>query len=97
MSHVAAFVQPERQIAIFDAIAGAWLDLAGKSERAASLTRQLPWFTQEAQAETLDHAASGLERFWNRCRCAARGRSGRHTQGSGARFHRSSGRHWISL
>ena len=42
MSH-AAFVQPERQIAIFDAIANAWLDIDGAAERAKSLERQLPW------------------------------------------------------
>ena len=41
MAH-AAFVQPERQIAIFDAIANTWLDL-DEPERAAALQR-LPWF-----------------------------------------------------
>jgi ubiquinone biosynthesis protein Coq4 len=41
MTH-AAFVEPERQIAIFDAIADAWLDVSDATARAASL-RQLPW------------------------------------------------------
>jgi hypothetical protein len=41
MTH-AAFVERERQIAIFDAIANAWLDVNDAAARAASL-RQLPW------------------------------------------------------
>src|SRR5260221_3016914 len=47
MTH-AAFVQPERQIAVFDAIANAWLDVDDADERAASLRRQLPWLAQPA-------------------------------------------------
>jgi ubiquinone biosynthesis protein Coq4 len=44
MTH-AAFVEPERQIAIFDAIANAWLDVNDAVSRAASL-RQLPWLKE---------------------------------------------------
>jgi ubiquinone biosynthesis protein Coq4 len=40
MSH-AAFVEPVRQIAIFDAIAAAWLDLSTDQDRAALLGREL--------------------------------------------------------
>jgi ubiquinone biosynthesis protein Coq4 len=40
MAH-AAFVEPVRQIAIFDAIAAAWLDLATEKDRAALLGREL--------------------------------------------------------
>jgi ubiquinone biosynthesis protein Coq4 len=40
MSH-AAFVEPVRQIAIFDAIASAWLDLTAELDRAALLEREL--------------------------------------------------------
>jgi len=45
MAH-AAFVQPERQIAIFDAIAETWLDLEKGADRAACLRRRAghgPW------------------------------------------------------
>ena len=42
MTH-AAFVQPERQIAVFDAIADAWLDVDDTAERAASLRRISAW------------------------------------------------------
>ena len=40
MTH-AAFVQPERQIAVFDAIANSWLDVDDADERAASLRQQI--------------------------------------------------------
>jgi ubiquinone biosynthesis protein Coq4 len=40
MSH-AAFVEPVRQIAIFDAIAAAWLDLTSEQDRAALVGREL--------------------------------------------------------
>jgi ubiquinone biosynthesis protein Coq4 len=40
MTH-AAFVEPVRQIAVFDAIAAAWLDLATDEDRAALLGREL--------------------------------------------------------
>jgi hypothetical protein len=44
MAH-AAFAQPERQIAVFDAIANSWLDVDEAGERGASLRQQLPWLT----------------------------------------------------
>jgi ubiquinone biosynthesis protein Coq4 len=50
MAH-AAFVQPERQIAIFDAIANAWLDLEKEPDRAASLRHQLSWLGAPAVEE----------------------------------------------
>src|SRR5580692_7661008 len=40
MAH-AAFVEPERQISIFDAIAEAWLDLSGADARRALLQERL--------------------------------------------------------
>jgi ubiquinone biosynthesis protein Coq4 len=46
MAH-AAFVEPERQIAIFDAIANAWLDL-DQADRAACLRGQLKWLDAPA-------------------------------------------------
>ena len=64
MSH-AAFAQPERQIAIFDAIASAWLDLGGERERADSLRRQLPWLTQDAKTETWSTPRAVWDAFWS--------------------------------
>jgi ubiquinone biosynthesis protein Coq4 len=52
MAH-AAFVQPERQIAIFDAIAHAWLDL-DSADRAAYLRGQLAWLEAPASASPDD-------------------------------------------
>jgi ubiquinone biosynthesis protein Coq4 len=63
MSH-AAFVQPERQIAIFDAIASAWLDLAGAEERAVSLKRRLPWLSQAMQVEEWTPPRGVWDAFW---------------------------------
>jgi ubiquinone biosynthesis protein Coq4 len=63
MSH-AAFVQPERQIAIFDAIANAWLDVDSDAERAQSLQRQLPWLTQSAPIETWTTPRGVWDAFW---------------------------------
>jgi ubiquinone biosynthesis protein Coq4 len=62
MSH-AAFVQPERQIAIFDAIANAWLDIDNEAERAASLREQLPWLAQSA-LETWTTPRGVWDAFW---------------------------------
>jgi ubiquinone biosynthesis protein Coq4 len=42
MTH-AAFVEPERQILIFDTIASAWLDHSSEVERAAALRHPLAW------------------------------------------------------
>ena len=44
MAH-AAFVEPERQIAIFDAIAEAWLDLNGGGARRELLQERLKFLT----------------------------------------------------
>jgi ubiquinone biosynthesis protein Coq4 len=63
MSH-AAFVQPERQIAIFDAIANAWLGIDQEAERAASLKRQLPWLTQNAPLESWTTPRGVWDAFW---------------------------------
>lgn len=49
MTH-AAFVEPVRQIAIFDAIAAAWLDLSAERDRAALLARELPFLRGAAIA-----------------------------------------------
>jgi ubiquinone biosynthesis protein Coq4 len=62
MSH-AAFVQPERQIAIFDAIANAWLDIDNEAERAESLRRQLPWLAHSA-LETWTTPRGVWDAFW---------------------------------
>jgi ubiquinone biosynthesis protein Coq4 len=64
MAH-AAFVQPERQIAIFDAIANAWLDLEKDSERAASLQQQLSWLTAPAVIEEWQTPRAVWDAFWS--------------------------------
>lgn len=51
MAH-AAFVQPERQIAIFDAIANAWLDLK-EPERAAAL-QGLAWISAPQSRDSME-------------------------------------------
>jgi len=50
MAH-AAFVEPERQIAVFDAIASAWLDL-DPADRAGYLRGQLKWLDAPAPASS---------------------------------------------
>jgi ubiquinone biosynthesis protein Coq4 len=64
MAH-AAFVQPERQIAIFDAIANAWLDLEKDSERAASLQQQLSWLSAPAVLEEWQTPRAVWDAFWS--------------------------------
>jgi ubiquinone biosynthesis protein Coq4 len=64
MAH-AAFVQPERQIAIFDAIANAWLDLANDSDRTASLRRQLAWLSAPAVIEEWQTPRAVWDAFWS--------------------------------
>jgi ubiquinone biosynthesis protein Coq4 len=64
MSH-AAFAQPERQIAIFDAIACAWLDIDDASERPAALKRQLPWLRQDAPIESWTTPRAVWDAFWD--------------------------------
>jgi ubiquinone biosynthesis protein Coq4 len=63
MAH-AAFVQPERQIAIFDAIADAWLDLGTDSDRAASLRDHLSWLTAPAVIEEWQTPRAVWDAFW---------------------------------
>lgn len=63
MSH-AAFAQPERQIAIFDAIASAWLDIDDAGERPASLKRQLPWLREDAPLESWTTPRAVWDAFW---------------------------------
>jgi ubiquinone biosynthesis protein Coq4 len=63
MSH-AAFVQPERQIAIFDAIASAWLDIDSATGRAESLERQLPWLVQNAPLDAWTTPRGVWDAFW---------------------------------
>src|SRR5271168_2142850 len=64
MAH-AAFVQPERQIAIFDAIANAWLDLEKTSDRAASLRQQLSWLTVPAVVEEWQTPRAVWDAYWS--------------------------------
>ena len=64
MAH-AAFVQPERQIAIFDAIAHAWLDLEKASGRAAALRHQLPWLNAPAVVEEWRTPQAVWDAFWS--------------------------------
>jgi ubiquinone biosynthesis protein Coq4 len=64
MAH-AAFVQPERQIAIFDAIAHAWLNLEKGSERAASLQQQLSWLRAPATIEEWQTPPAVWHAFWS--------------------------------
>jgi ubiquinone biosynthesis protein Coq4 len=63
MAH-AAFVQPERQIAIFDAIANAWLDIDNAAVRAESLERQLPWLMHDQPLETWTTPKGVWDAFW---------------------------------
>ena len=63
MAH-AAFVQPERQIAIFDAIAGAWLDLDEDADRRESLQRQLPWLSAPPVIEEWQTPRAVWGAFW---------------------------------
>jgi ubiquinone biosynthesis protein Coq4 len=63
MAH-AAFVQPERQIGIFDAIADAWLDLENAADRLASLRRQLPWLAAPAVFDEWQTPRSVWEAYW---------------------------------
>lgn len=62
MAH-AAFVQPERQIAVFDAIASAWLDLQSDVERAASV-QQLTWFNQATPKNIWTPPRAIWDAFW---------------------------------
>ena len=64
MAH-AAFVQPERQIAIFDAIAKSWLDLDKNSDRLASLRDQLAWLTAPAVIEEWQTPKAVWDAFWS--------------------------------
>jgi ubiquinone biosynthesis protein Coq4 len=64
MAH-AAFVQPERQIAIFDAIANAWLDLDKDSDRTASLRHDLSWLTAPAVSEEWHTPRAVWNAFWS--------------------------------
>ncbi len=63
MAH-AAFVQPERQISIFDAIADAWLDLEQGADRMPSLRRRLPWLTAPAVIEEWQTPRAVWDAFW---------------------------------
>jgi ubiquinone biosynthesis protein Coq4 len=65
MTH-AAFVEPERQIAIFDAIASGWLDHSNEAERAASLRQQLPWLNEDSdQAGGWRTPRAVWDAFWS--------------------------------
>jgi ubiquinone biosynthesis protein Coq4 len=64
MAH-AAFVQPERQIAVFDAIASAWLDLEKASDRPASLRQQLSWLTAPPVIEEWQTPRAVWDAFWS--------------------------------
>ena len=63
MAH-AAFVQPERQIGIFDAIASAWLDLENGADRMASLRQHLSWLTAPAVVEEWQTPRAVWDAFW---------------------------------
>jgi ubiquinone biosynthesis protein Coq4 len=62
MAH-AAFVEPERQIAIFDAIANAWLDLC-PADRAESLRGQLKWLEAPASPDGWKTPRAVWDAFW---------------------------------
>jgi ubiquinone biosynthesis protein Coq4 len=64
MAH-AAFVQPERQIAVFDAIANAWLDQEKQPDRAASLRHQLSWLSTPAVIEEWQTPRAVWDAFWS--------------------------------
>lgn len=64
MAH-AAFARPERQIAIFDAIANAWLDLEQGADRTATLRRELSWLTAPADVEEWQTPRAVWDAFWS--------------------------------
>jgi ubiquinone biosynthesis protein Coq4 len=65
MAH-AAFAQPERQIAVFDAIATAWLDVDEAGQRAASLRQQLQWLTDtSAPSSDWQTPQAVWDAFWS--------------------------------
>ena len=63
MAH-AAFVQPERQIGIFDAIADAWLDLDSGADRMAPLRQQLSWLRAPAVIQEWQTPRAVWDAFW---------------------------------
>ncbi len=63
MAH-AAFARPERQIAVFDAIANAWLDVDNAGQRAASLQQHLPWLTHPAPSSDWKTPQAVWDAFW---------------------------------
>jgi ubiquinone biosynthesis protein Coq4 len=63
MAH-AAFVQPERQIGIFDAVANAWLDLEQGADRLACLRQQLSWLSAPAVLEEWQTPRAVWDAFW---------------------------------
>jgi ubiquinone biosynthesis protein Coq4 len=64
MAH-AAFVEPERQIAIFDAIAEAWLDVSGADARRALLQERLEFQSTRVRAAGAWQTPNAIwDAFW---------------------------------
>lgn len=63
MAH-AAFVEPVRQIAIFDAIASAWLDLTAERDRAALLERELRFAAVQSSSGGWKTPRAVWDAFW---------------------------------
>ena len=77
MAH-AAFVEPERQIAIFDAIADAWLDLGGGDARRTLLQERLAFLTAAppvAAADSWKTPKAVWDAFWAVADSSAEGRA----------------------
>jgi ubiquinone biosynthesis protein Coq4 len=82
MAH-AAFVEPERQIAIFDAIAEAWLDFSDEDARRALLQEKLPFLVARSKVP----AAGAWETpsvIWDAFWAVAEGRADPQAGGSSA-------------
>ena len=82
MAH-AAFVEPERQIAIFDAIAEAWLDFSGGDARRALLQERLGFLTANPPVPAADGWKTPKE-IWDAFWAVADDRADRRVDGSSA-------------
>lgn len=82
MAH-AAFVEPERQIAIFDAIAEAWLDLNGGRARRELLQERLEFLTAAPPVSAAD-AWKTPKVIWDAFWAVVDGRADRPADGSQA-------------
>ena len=96
MAH-AAFVQPERQIGIFDAIADAWLDLDSGADRMAPLRQQLSWLRAPAVIQEWQTPRAVWDAFWGVVDAEPAAPASCRRQRCRARLYRPSRRHRHAL